>query len=132
MKIYASWLGLALLVCATPARSQTPDIEEIWAIVQQQQAEIDELKQRLATADAQLAAAEQKVEATGDYLETMVLPEAGSRTQVATASCTTTTRTLTTVHRISTKSIFTALSCFSATNSPIAFAFSPSWNSNIR
>ncbi len=82
MKIYASWLGLALLVCATPARSQTPDIEEIWAIVQQQQAEIDQLKQQLATADEQLAAAEQKVEATGDYLETMVMPETSSRTQI--------------------------------------------------
>jgi hypothetical protein len=68
-----SWLGLALLLVAAPAWSETPDIEEIWKIVQQQQLEIDELKQRLAVADAQLAAADQQLEATGDYLDALSL-----------------------------------------------------------
>jgi len=69
------WLGFALLVMASPARSETPNIEEIWAIVQQQQVEIDELKRKLAAADAQLAAADQKIEATGDYLDTFAMSE---------------------------------------------------------
>lgn len=82
MKIYAPWLGLAALVCATPAWSDTPNIEEIWAIVQQQQLEIEQLKQQLAAADAQLAVTEQKIEATGDYLDTVVAPVAQARTQI--------------------------------------------------
>jgi len=82
MKIYVRWLALAVLVCAAPARSETPNIEEIWAIVQQQQLEIEQLKQQLAAADAQLAVTEQKVEATGDYLDTVVAPGAQARTQI--------------------------------------------------
>jgi len=75
MKKYICWLGFALLVAATPARSETPNIEEIWKIVQQQQAEIDELK-------AKLAAADQKIEATGDYLDTFAMSD---RQQPATS-----------------------------------------------
>jgi len=69
------WLGIALLVMAAPAHSETPNIEEIWTIVQQQQAEIDELKRKLAAADAQLAAADQKIEATGDYLDAIAIAD---------------------------------------------------------
>ena len=56
MKIYTPWLGLAALVLTTPAWSQTPNIDEIWAIVQRQQLEIEQLKQQLAAADAMPAA----------------------------------------------------------------------------
>ncbi|NQV86808.1 MAG: porin [Woeseiaceae bacterium] len=82
MNKYAYWLGFASLVLASPARSETPDIEEIWKIVQQQQVEIDQLKQQLAVADAQLAVADQKIEATGDYLDTIAAPVALPRTQI--------------------------------------------------
>ena len=82
MKKYASWLVPVVLVCAAPAWSETPNIEEIWAIVQQQQLEIEQLKQQLAAADAQLAANDQKIEATGDYLETIVVPAAVPTTQI--------------------------------------------------
>jgi hypothetical protein len=82
MKICTFWTGIALLVCAAPARSDTPTIDEIWEIVQQQQLEIAELKQQLAEADAQLVTAEQKIEATGDYLESMAVPVTASKTQI--------------------------------------------------
>ncbi len=82
MKKCSHWLGLALLVLTSPAWSETPDIEEIWKIVQQQQLEIDQLKQQLAVADAQLAIADQKIEATGDYLDTIAAPAALSKTQI--------------------------------------------------
>jgi hypothetical protein len=82
MKNYASWLVLVVLVGTTPAWSETPNIDEIWAIVQQQQLEIAELKQQLAAADAQLAANDEKLEATGDYLETIVAPTAVPATRI--------------------------------------------------
>jgi hypothetical protein len=77
-----SLLGFSLLVAGSPAWSATPNIEEIWNIVQQQQIEIDQLKARLAVADAQLAAADQKIEATGDYLDTFNQPYAQPQTQI--------------------------------------------------
>ncbi|MBT8098205.1 MAG: porin [Gammaproteobacteria bacterium] len=82
MRTYRVWSGLLLLIAATPAVSQTPSVDEIWAIVQQQQAEIAELKARLAEADVQLASADQKIEATGDYLETMAMPAAAPKTKI--------------------------------------------------
>lgn len=82
MRNYAPLLGLAMLVIALPARAQTPDIDEIWAIVQQQQQEIEDLKRQLADADAQLAVADQKIEATGDYLDTIAVPVAQPKTQL--------------------------------------------------
>jgi len=82
MKTYLPWLGLAVLVLATPARSETPNIDDIWAIVQQKQREIDQLKQQLADADAQLAVADQKIEATGDYLDTIAAPATLRKTHI--------------------------------------------------
>ncbi|MGI9271953.1 MAG: porin [Woeseiaceae bacterium] len=82
MRNYAPLLGLALLAIAAPARSETPNIEEIWAVVQQQQQEIEDLKRQLADADAQLAVADQKIEATGDYLDTIAVPVAQPKTQL--------------------------------------------------
>lgn len=77
-----SWLVVLLLAVAAPAWSQTPTIEEVWAVVQQQQIEIAELKAQLATADAQLVAADEKIEATSDYLEAVVAPSAPSKSTI--------------------------------------------------
>lgn len=82
MRNCAPWLVLVVLICTTPAWSETPNIEELWAIVQQQQVEIEELKSKLAAADAQLAVNDQKIEATGDYLETIAVPAAKPATQI--------------------------------------------------
>jgi hypothetical protein len=82
MKTKEILLIAALSAMVTPAFAQTPDIDEIWAIVQQQQGEIDALKTELAIADEQLADANLKIEATGDYLETVVVPTGESKTQI--------------------------------------------------
>ena len=82
MKSYLSCLGVALLAMSAPAASQTPDIDEIWRIVQQQQREISELKAKLADADAQLAIADQKIEATGDYIESVSMTAAEPTTRI--------------------------------------------------
>ena len=82
MKLYLYCLGIVLLANSTPASSQTPDIEEIWEIVQQQQKEIAELKAKLADADAQLAVADQKIEATGDYLDSVAITSANATTEI--------------------------------------------------
>ena len=60
MNNYLYCLGFAVLASTAPAAAQTPDIDQIWEIVQQQQREIAELKARLADADAQLAVADKK------------------------------------------------------------------------
>lgn len=72
----------ALSAATLPALAETPDIDEIWAIVQQQQQEIEQLKTQLADADRQIAAADQRIEATGDYLETVAMPAAEPRTKI--------------------------------------------------
>jgi hypothetical protein len=72
----------AFSAIATPVFAQTPDIDEIWAIVQQQQRQVDLLKEKLAIADQQLTDANLKIEATGDYLEMAVAPAAEARTKI--------------------------------------------------
>jgi len=74
-------LALAPLVFASLAASAQPapsSIEELWQIVQRQQAEIDSLRTELAAATAQLSASderlaetEQQIEATGDFVATL-------------------------------------------------------------
>ena len=66
---------------AAGAWGQAPSIDELWALVQQQQAEIDALKLMLATAEQdidttsqRLDVAEQQVEATGSFVETLAVP----------------------------------------------------------
>jgi len=83
MKSALAMLAVVLSAFASTAYSQTPDIDEIWAIVQQQQREIDALKKELAIADEQLADANLKIEATGDYLESVVVPVGESKTRIA-------------------------------------------------
>lgn len=69
-----------LMALALPALAQPPPatVHELWQIVQGQQAEIDELRRQLdatrgevADTGEQVTAAEQKLEATGDFLESL-------------------------------------------------------------
>ena len=82
MRTHHILAGVLLSVLAMPAMAQTPNIEEIWAIVQQQQEEIADLKAKLAAADAQIAEADQKIEATGDFLESVSVPSSLSATNI--------------------------------------------------
>lgn len=82
MKSRLALLTVVLSAFAAPVYSQTPDIDAIWAMVQQQQREIDSLKEKLAIAAEQLAAANLQLEATGDYLETAFVPATQSRTKI--------------------------------------------------
>jgi hypothetical protein len=61
--------GLVLGLCSAEAVAATPSAEEMWAIIQQQQAEITRLKDRLAVADEELRETNIKVAATADLVE---------------------------------------------------------------
>jgi hypothetical protein len=81
-----------LLLTSTASQAQqggAPTIEELWEIVQRQQAEIDELRRDLGEARATMAATndrveetEARVEATGDYVETLAVADTGTRTTI--------------------------------------------------
>jgi len=82
----ATFLLAASSLLAVPAFAQqgTPSIEELWAIVQQQQAEIEALREevrqandRAAQASTQIEETDAKVEATGDYIETLAVADTG-------------------------------------------------------
>ncbi len=61
-------LAAAWLTCVIPgpalAAAEPPSLEEMWAIIQAQQVEINDLKARLAATDQKVDETEQKVEAT--------------------------------------------------------------------
>jgi hypothetical protein len=63
--------GLALGLCtmAAVAATPTPSMEEMWAIIQQQQAEIAELKAQLASTKQEVKQTSTKVEATASAVE---------------------------------------------------------------
>ncbi|HNP36646.1 MAG TPA: hypothetical protein PKK10_12415 [Woeseiaceae bacterium] len=82
MKIRLSVLIAMAILATTAVRAEPPAIEEIWAIVQQQQAEIEQLKQQLANADAKIADTDEKLEATGSYLDTVAVSDAAPRTRI--------------------------------------------------
>lgn len=82
MKSQIVALSLALTLVVSPVCAQTPSIDDIWAVVQRQQAEIEILKERLADADAKLEEAEQKIEATGEYLDSAPVSNAVAQTQI--------------------------------------------------
>jgi hypothetical protein len=80
-------LAAALLLTATAGHAQQAPttIEELWEIVQRQQAEIDELRAALGEAQDAVAAAndrivetEARVDATGDYVETLAVADSGA------------------------------------------------------
>ena len=81
-------LVTALLLASTASQAQQAPatIEELWEIVQRQQAQIDELRFELGEARAAMAATnerveetEVRVEATGDYVETLAAADSGAQ-----------------------------------------------------
>ena len=87
----APWMGALLLSASIATAQEAPTLEEMWAIVQQQQAEIEALRGELAEARAGMEVTEEKVaetdakvEATGDVIETLVAADTGghSRTSI--------------------------------------------------
>ena len=81
-------LVTALLLASTASQAQQAPatIEELWEIVQRQQAQIDELRLELGEARAAMAATnerveetEVRVEATGDYVETLAAADTGAQ-----------------------------------------------------
>jgi hypothetical protein len=77
---------LLLAGMASHAQPAPTTVEELWEIVQRQQAEIDELRLELGEARAAMAATndrvdetEARVEATGDYVETLAVADTGAQ-----------------------------------------------------
>jgi len=70
--------GILFALCATTVAAATPTLEEMWAIIQQQQAEIAGLKAQLAAADAEIKETGVKVEATASMVEQGLAPAAQS------------------------------------------------------
>jgi len=63
-------LAVAMTLAAVSANAeQAPSMEEMWKIIQQQQAEIKALKGQLDNTDSKLEMTEKKVEATADAVE---------------------------------------------------------------
>ena len=78
----APWMGALLLSASIATAQEAPTLEEMWAIVQQQQAEIEALRGELAEAragmeatDEKVAETDAKIEATGDVIETMAIAD---------------------------------------------------------
>jgi hypothetical protein len=61
--------GLVLGLCAGTVAATTPTPEEMWAIIQQQQAEIARLQQQVAQADEEIKETSVKVDATASMVE---------------------------------------------------------------
>ena len=86
----ATILAAVIFAASSVQAQDAPTLEEVWAIVQQQQVEIEALRNELAEAQAGMAATEEKVaetdakiEATGDVIETLSVADAGpSRTTI--------------------------------------------------
>ena len=67
--------GLMLGLCTSTAFAATPTIEEMWVIIQQQQAEITQLKTQLVLTDEVLKENSVKVEATATMVEQVATGE---------------------------------------------------------
>ena len=67
--------GLMLGLCTSTAFAATPTIEEMWIIIQQQQAEITQLKTQLVLTDEVLKENSVKVEATATMVEQVATGE---------------------------------------------------------
>jgi len=83
----------AVLLCSTAAAQDAPGLEELWAVIQSQQAQIDELRTQLAATQGEVSGANQEIEATqemvvatGDYVESLnemlIEPTETSRTTI--------------------------------------------------
>jgi len=62
-------VGIAMALGTSAAAASTPSAEEMWEIIQQQQAQIEELRQRLARSDEELRETGLRVEATAELVE---------------------------------------------------------------
>jgi hypothetical protein len=79
--------GALLLSTSLASAQQTePTLAEVWAIVQQQQAEIEALKAELAATregvsatNEKVAETEARIEATGDFVESLAVADTGPR-----------------------------------------------------
>ena len=68
-----SVVGIALSVmCVSLSQAETPDAEEMWKIIQQQQKTIEQLQQKLEQTDQKVDIAEKKVEETAQEVEVAV------------------------------------------------------------
>ncbi len=86
-------LSVAMLLTASISMAQeaTPSLEDVWAIVQQQQAEIEALRaeldatrQGVTVTDQKVSQAEARIEATGDVVESLAaVSSAPSRTTLS-------------------------------------------------
>jgi hypothetical protein len=70
--------AVAVLLISTAAAQGAPSVEELWAIIQQQQAQLDDLQRELAStrrevsgANRQIEVTQQQVTATGDFVEAL-------------------------------------------------------------
>jgi hypothetical protein len=86
LKTALSAAALLLVALASHAQQAPTTIEELWEIVQRQQAEIDELREALGEARREVAEAndrivetEARVDATGDYVETLAVADTGAQ-----------------------------------------------------
>ncbi len=66
-------LGVAMGLVSSGALAKAPSMEEMWTIIQQQQAEIESLRARLEESDEQLEETSLRLEATADMVEEQVL-----------------------------------------------------------
>ena len=64
-------LALAAMISALPlmAQADTPSMEEMWQLIQSQQAEIKALKESAATQEAKLVVTEERLDITADTVE---------------------------------------------------------------
>ena len=72
-------LAGALLLSTSLATAQetVPSLDEVWAIVQKQQAEIEALRAELNATRANVAESEARIEATGDVVESFAIADTG-------------------------------------------------------
>ena len=62
-------VALVSLGAALPAAAQdAPSLEALWEVIQQQQREIEGLKQQVGAAQAQIAGADESIEATQEMV----------------------------------------------------------------
>ncbi len=71
--------GLVFGLCTTAAVAATPSPEEMWAIIQQQQAEIARLKEQVASADEEIRQTGVRVDATASMVEEGIAQGASSQ-----------------------------------------------------
>jgi hypothetical protein len=65
------YFALAILLTSASAQAQTPTTEELWKVIQQQQAEIDALKSKDSATDQELALTREQVNATGAAVDSI-------------------------------------------------------------